>query len=73
MIILQGCVYKIEEAIEFVNSNGLKSAKVQSMVDELQKVILGKVKYALCKTMAKHLSNKHLQKASADVGQIKDK
>lgn len=59
MIILQGCVYKIEEAIEFVNTNGLKSAKVQSMVEELQKVMLAKVKYALCKTMAKHLSNKN--------------
>ena len=58
MVILQGCIYKIEEAIEFVQANGLKSAKVMSMVKELQDVMLGKVKYALCKCLAKHLSSK---------------
>lgn len=55
-----------------MNTNGLKSVKVTSMVDELQKVILGKVKYALCKTMAKHLSNKNQSKAT-EVAQIKEK
>ena len=34
--------------------------------------MLGKVKYALCKTMAKHLSNKNVVK-TAEVSQIKDK
>jgi hypothetical protein len=65
MVILQGCVYKIEEAIEFAQTNGLKSTKVQSMVKELQDVILAKVKYALCKCLAKHLSNKNAQALKA--------
>lgn len=58
MVILQSCIYKIEEAIEFVQMNGLKSAKVQSMVDELQNDILGRVKFAMCKSLSKHLTNK---------------
>ena len=71
MVILQGCVYKIEEVIEFVAQNGLKSQKVQTMMDELQNVVLKKVKYALCKCMAKHLSNKN-QAKGPEPAQIKE-
>lgn len=76
MVILQGCIYKIEEAIEFVQTNGLKSTKVQQMASELQNKMLVKVKYALCKSLAKHLSNKTQQQkpANADASnQIEEK
>ena len=71
MVILQGCIYKIEEAIEFVSQNGLKSTKVTSMMDELYNVVLNKVKFALCKCMAKHLSNKN-QSKGPEAPQIKE-
>lgn len=71
MVILQGCIYKIEEAIEFVGQNGLKSTKVTSMMDELYNVVLNKVKFAHCKCMAKHLSNKN-QVKGVEIAQIKE-
>lgn len=43
------------------------------MIDELQNVMLIKVKYALCKSLAKHLSNKNFQKPAEATAQIKEK
>ena len=44
------------------------------MVNELQQETLSKVKYALCKTMAKHLSNKNVaSKPINEDAQIQEK
>ena len=51
--ILSSCQYKIEEAIEYAQTNGLKGVKFEGMINELGGDLLKNVEYALCKSHAK--------------------
>lgn len=55
LVIFQSCQYKIEDAIEFAQANGLKGDKIDETVKELSNDVLNKVEYCLCKCQAKYL------------------
>ena len=66
MCILQNCVYKIEETVEFAQQNGLANAsRNQIILKELQNERLNQVQYAICKSQARMLI---LQARSAKTG-----
>jgi hypothetical protein len=55
LVILQSCQYKIEDAIEFAQSNSLKGDKIEESVKELSTEVLKKVEYCICKCQSKFL------------------
>jgi len=55
LVILQDAQYKVEAAITFHQSNGLKGQQSQTMLDDLKGPLIQKVEYAQCKCQAKFL------------------
>ena len=74
LVILQSCQYKIEDAIEFAQANGLKGDKIDDSVKELSSELLSKVDYCLCKCQAKYLVSqaKHDSKDDAQINSASD-
>lgn len=54
-MVLQSCLYKIEDAIEFSITNALKGEKFESLLNELKNDLLKKVEFAMCKCQARYL------------------
>ena len=55
LVILQSCQYKIQDAIEYAQSNNIKGDRTQTTLDELSTDLLKKVEFATCKCHAKYL------------------
>lgn len=56
LVVLQGCSYKIEEVLEFAQSNGLSNApKVKQTLEELQSKRLKDLAYLSARAHAKSL------------------
>ena len=54
-MVLQACLYKIEDLIEFSQSNALKGERTQSLLEETKVDLLKNVEFAMCKCQAKYL------------------
>lgn len=61
LVVLNDARFKVQDALEFAANNGLKGAQVQAMTDLLQKDVLSKVEFAMCKSQAKLLMQQHNQ------------
>jgi hypothetical protein len=54
-VVLQSCLYKIEDLIEFSASNALKGERTTSLLEETKVDLLKNVEFAMCKCQAKYL------------------
>ena len=73
LIILQSCQYKIEDALEFAQSNSLKGDKIEELTKELSTDLLSKVDYSICKCQAKFLKLNNFSSNNKKTGEEPNK
>lgn len=72
LVILQTCQNRIEEAIEFHQTNNVKGEKNEKMAQELQQEFLQRVEFTQCKLQSKYLMQQYnnAKTAKPQPGQI---
>lgn len=73
LVVLQSCLYKIEDLIEFSQSNALKGEKTESLLNETKTDLLKNVEFAMCKCQAKYLVQTQEQTSEQKMSDEKSK